>query len=458
MYNYKQDINKNIFRGYDIRGVYPTEIDRDTAYTIGRGFGSYIKTIGKTTCVIGHDNRLSSDELYKALQTGILESGIDIISLGLCTTPMYYYACIKLGIYSGVMVTASHNPKDDNGFKFAFDESGNCKGQEIQDFLQYILDGNFTSGSGNIKEYNIEPDYMELFRTNFNFGSRRVKVVIDPGNGTTSIVAEKLYEMFPIDLVTINSESDGTFPNHHPDPCVEANLDQLKTKVIEVGADIGLAFDGDGDRMGLVTGNGTFIPTDKYMIIIVRDIINKVANKKFLYDVKCSKSLSDEIEALGGEGICYRTGNSYTKAKVRDDDLPFGGELSGHVYFRDRWPGFDSGLYAGLRMLEVLSNSDKTVEELLDGINEYYSTEELKFKSPDDVKFGIVDKIGEYANSMNYKYLTIDGIKVLFDDGWALVRASNTGPNITARFEASTKERLEELQNEFISKIEEYNK
>ena len=458
MYNYKQDINKNIFRGYDIRGVYPTEIDRDTAYTIGRGFGSYIKTIGKTTCVIGHDNRLSSDELYKALQTGILESGIDIISLGLCTTPMYYYACIKLGIYSGVMVTASHNPKDDNGFKFAFDESGNCKGQEIQDFLQYILDGNFTSGSGNIKEYNIEPDYMELFRTNFNFGSRRVKVVIDPGNGTTSIVAEKLYEMFPIDLVTINSESDGTFPNHHPDPCVEANLDQLKTKVIEVGADIGLAFDGDGDRMGLVTGNGTFIPTDKYMIIIVRDIINKVANKKFLYDVKCSKSLSDEIEALGGEGICYRTGNSYTKAKVRDDDLPFGGELSGHVYFRDRWPGFDSGLYAGLRMLEVLSNSDKTVEELLDGINEYYSTEELKFKSPDDVKFGIVDKIGKYANSMNYKYLTIDGIKVLFDDGWALVRASNTGPNITARFEASTKERLEELQNEFISKIEEYNK
>lgn len=458
MYNYKQDINKNIFRGYDIRGVYPTEIDRDTAYTIGRGFGSYIKTIGKTTCVIGHDNRLSSDELYKALQTGILESGIDIISLGLCTTPMYYYACIMLGIYSGVMVTASHNPKDDNGFKFAFDESGNCKGQEIQDFLQYILDGNFTSGSGNIKEYNIEPDYMELFRTNFNFGSRRVKVVIDPGNGTTSIVAKKLYEMFPIDLVTINSESDGTFPNHHPDPCVEANLDQLKSKVIEVGADIGLAFDGDGDRMGLVTGNGTFIPTDKYMIIIVRDIINKVANKKFLYDVKCSKSLSDEIEALGGEGICYRTGNSYTKAKVRDDDLPFGGELSGHVYFRDRWPGFDSGLYAGLRMLEVLSNNDKTVEELLDGINEYYSTEELKFKSPDDVKFGIVDKIGEYANSMNYKYLTIDGIKVLFDDGWALVRASNTGPNITARFEASTKERLEELQNEFISKIEEYNK
>lgn len=458
MYVYKKDINKNIFRGYDIRGVYPTEIDSDTAYTIGRGFGSYIKSIGKTTAVVGHDNRLSSDELYKALITGITESGIDIISLGLCTTPMYYYACIKLGVYSGVMVTASHNPKDDNGFKFAFDESGNCKGQEIQDFLAYILKGEFSTGEGKVSEYNIEPDYVELFKTNFNFGKRRVKAVIDPGNGTTAIIAKKLYEMFPIDLICINNDSDGRFPNHHPDPCVEKNLEQLKAAVLENKADIGLAFDGDGDRMGMVTANGTFIPTDYYMIIVVRDIINKVENKKFLYDVKCSKSLSDEIEKLGGEGICYRTGNSYTKAKVRDDDLPFGGELSGHVYFRDRWPGFDSGLYAGLRMLEILSHTEKSVEELLEGINRYYSTEELKFTSPDDIKFGVIDKVGEYAKSKGYNFLTIDGVKVLFDDGWALVRASNTGPNITARFEASTKERLEELQNEFISKIEEFNK
>lgn len=458
MYKYKENINRNIFRGYDIRGIYPTEIDADTAYTIGRGFGSYIKSIGKVSAVVGHDNRLSSDELYDALITGITESGIDVISLGLCTTPMYYYACIKLGVYSGVMVTASHNPKDDNGFKFAFDESGNCKGQEIQDFLQYILDNNFENGKGSISTYNIEPDYIELFRTNFKFGDRRVKVVIDPGNGTTAIIAKKLYEMFPIDLICINNESDGTFPNHHPDPCVEKNLDQLKKAVIENGADVGLAFDGDGDRMGLVTSNATFIPTDKYMIIMIRDIINKVSKKVFLYDVKCSKSLSDEIEALGGEGICYRTGNSYTKAKVRDDDLPLGGELSGHVYFRDRWPGFDSGLYAGLRLVEVLSNTDKSIEGLLEGINEYYSTEELKFASPDNIKFGVIDKIGEYAKEKNYKFLTIDGVKVLFDDGWALVRASNTGPNITARFEASTEERLEQLQKEFIDKINEYNK
>ena len=455
---YKKDINKNIFRGYDIRGIYPSEIDEDTAYTIGLGFGSYIRDLGKNTCIVGHDNRLSSPRLYEALTKGILETGVDIISLGLCTTPMYYYACIKLKIYSGIMVTASHNPKDDNGFKFAFDESGNCKGQEIQDFLAYILRGEFQRGEGKLSIYHIEDDYLELFRTHLNFGPRRVKVVIDPGNGTTSIIAKKLYEMFPMDLVVINGESDGTFPNHHPDPCVEENLSQLKKKVLEVNADVGLSFDGDGDRMGMVTNSARFLPTDLYMILMIRDMIDKVDKKEFLYDVKCSKALSDEITRLGGKGICYRTGNSYTKAKVRDEDLPFGGELSGHVYFRDRWLGFDSGLYAGLRMVELLSRCDKSVDELTKGIPVYYSTSELKFSASDDVKFSIVDKIGEYADSKGYQHLDIDGVKVLFDDGWALVRASNTGPNITARFEANTKERLEDLQKEFIGVLEKYLK
>ena len=454
---YKNDISKNIFRGYDIRGIYPTEIDEDTAYTIGLGFGSYIKSIGKTTCVVGHDNRLSGEVLYNALKKGILETGIDVISIGLCTTPMYYYACIKLKVFSGVMVTASHNPKDDNGFKFAFDESGNCKGQEIQDFLAYILKGEFASGEGKVTEYDITPDYLELFRNNFDFGPRRVKAVIDPGNGTSGVIARKIYEMFPIDLEFINEESDGTFPNHHPDPCVEDNLEGLKKKVLETKADIGLGFDGDGDRMGMVSENAKFLPTDQFMTIVVRDIINKVDKKEFLCDVKCSKTFSDEVKKLGGKCITYRTGNSYTKAAVRDMDLPFGGELSGHVYFRDRWPGFDSGLYAGLRMIEILSNTTMTCEELLDGVNEYYSTEELKFKSSDDKKFLIVDKVKDYAESKNYEFLDIDGVKVLFDDGWALVRASNTGPNLTARFEANTTERLEELQNEFITLINQLN-
>ncbi len=454
----KEDINTNIFRGYDIRGKVPSEIDMETAYTIGLGFGTYIKQLGKTTCVVGFDNRISGPELSSALMTGIKQTGIDIISLGLVTTPMYYYACIKLNVFSGVMVTASHNPKDENGFKFAFDESGNCKGQEIQDFLAFIQKGEFARGEGIIRRYDIRPDYIKLFKESLNFGDRRIKVVIDPGNGTTSIIAKELYEMFPIDVIAINDESDGTFPNHHPDPCIEDNLAQLKKKVAEVDADLGLGFDGDGDRLGIISKTGEFIPTDYYMVVIIRDIINKVHKKEFLYDVKCSKTLSDEIERLGGEGICYRTGNSYTKAAVRDNDLPFGGELSGHVYFRDRFPGFDSGLYAGLRLLEILSHTDKSLDELLEGINIYHSTDELKFKSTDDIKFEIVNKIEEYAKSKNYKYLNIDGVKVLFNDGWALVRASNTGPNITARFEAATDERLDEIQNEFVSLIERLNK
>lgn len=454
----KENIKETIFRGYDIRGIYPTELDEDTVYTIGLGFGSYIKTLGKTTCVIGFDNRLSSPSLHNALISGIVKTGINIISLGECTTPMYYYACIKLKIYSGIMITASHNPKEDNGLKFAFDERGNCKGQEIQDFLAYIKAGNFSEGCGKVINYDIKEEYLNLFKNNLTFGPRRLKVVIDPGNGTTSIIAKELYEMFPIDLVIINGKSDGNFPNHHPDPCVEENLAQLKEKVLELKADVGLAFDGDGDRMGLISNNANFIATDKYMIIIIRDIINKVSKKQFLYDVKCSKSLIDEIEKLGASGICYRTGNSYTKAAVRDNDLPFGGELSGHVYFRDRWPGFDSGLYAGLRLLEILSKTNKNVEELLIGINEYYSTEELKFKSSDEIKFQIINQVAEYAKEKNYQFQTIDGIKVLFDDGWALIRASNTGPNITARFEARTKERLNEIQTEFQNLIYKLNK
>ena len=377
--------------------------------------------------------------------------------MGLCTTPMYYYACIKLNNPSGVMVTASHNPKDDNGFKFAFDENGNCKGQEIIDLYNFIEKHDFDEGNGTTSEYDIYPEYIELYKDNLKFGDRLLKVVVDPANGTTSPFVRKLYELYPMDLTIINEESDGSFPNHHPDPCVEANMEQLKQKVIELNADVGLSFDGDGDRIGVITNSGTFLPTDYYMIIIIRDLINKVENKKFLFDVKCSKSLSDEIDKLGGEYIIYRTGNSYTKSAVRENNIPFGGELSGHVYFRDKWPGFDSGMYAGLRLLEILSNTNKTVDELLDGINKYYSTEEIKIESTDTKKFKVIDKIKEYVISKNYKFLDIDGVRVEFDDGWALARVSNTGPNITLRFEAKTKERLEELRQEFETKVKEYN-
>jgi len=454
------NINKNIFRGYDIRGKYPTDLNEDVYYTIGRSFGLYIKKYNETKCVVGHDNRYSSDELVNALITGLIDSGIDVIDIGLVTTPMYYYAQIKLNILTGMMVTASHNPKDENGIKYSINSFTNCKGEEIQDFYKFTMEQQFAEDIplGELTEYDIRDEYIDLYKSILKFGDRRVKVVLDPGNGTTTTIIKDLFREFPIDFDIICGESDPMFPNHHPDPCVEDNLKMLKERVLETKADLGIGFDGDGDRVGVISNSGKFIPTDKYMIIIIRDIINKVTKKEFLYDIKCSKSLSDEIERLGGKGICYRTGNSYTKGRVKELDLPFGGELSGHVYFRDRWPGFDSGLYAGLRLLEILSYTDKQVDDLLEGINEYYSTEELKFTSTDEKKVEVVDKIIKYCEEKGYNTNTIDGVRADFSDGWGLVRYSNTGPNITARFEGNTPERLEELQKEFVSLIEEYNK
>ncbi len=446
-------LNKYVFRGYDIRGVYPTDIDSEFAFLLGKGFGSKIQDLGFFKCVIGYDNRLSSPELSNSLIKGLISTGVDVINLGLVTTPMYYYALMELDTYSGIMVTASHNPKDDNGFKMAYDKDGNIKGDTIQELYEYITLGNFREGSGVVSNFDIRNNYLELFKKSLSFGDRKLKVVIDPGNGTTSIIAKELYSLFPMELISICDVNDGTFPNHHPDPCVESNLAMLKNKVLETGADIGLAFDGDGDRVGIIDELGNYIPTDLYMIIMIRNMINKVSNKTFLYDVKCSKALEDEIVKLGGVPYCYRTGNSYTKSETARIDAPLGGELSGHVYFRDKFPGFDSGLYAGLRIVELLSNSDKALSSLLEGIEEYHSTDEIKIKSPDNVKNIVVSKVKEYADSKAYSYLDIDGIKVLFDDSWALIRVSNTGPNITVRFEAKTNERLEQLQEEFMAVI-----
>ena len=454
----KENINKYIFRGYDIRGVVPTDIDVSTAYTIGVGFGSKLYELGKENCVVGHDNRVSSPDLHQALLQGLLDTGVNVYDLGLCTTPMYYFACINLKIDSGIMITASHNPKDENGFKFAFSNYQNAKGREIEDFYNYIKKGNFHYGEGSITKKDVKDDYLAALTDNLSFGKRKVKVVLDPGNGTTAILLDDVFKRVNVDYTIINGKSDGTFPNHHPDPSIESNLTELKEMVKKTNSDVGLAFDGDGDRVGVISNKGEFIPIDYYMIIIIRDIINKVSNKTFLYDVKCSKSLEDEIIKLGGTPYCYRTGNSYTKAKVKELDLAFGGELSGHVYFRDKFLGFDSGIYAGLRLLEILSNTNKSVEDLLSGINRYYSTPETKYKTRDEIKFSVVKKIEDYCKEKGYTYNNIDGVRVTFDDSWASVRASNTGPNLTARFEASSEERLKEIKEEFESLIFKYNK
>ncbi len=449
-----KNINKHIFRGYDIRGIYGNDLTEDVAYTIGKGFGSYIQELGKKIAVVGHDNRISSPELSNAFIKGAIETGITIYNIGLVTTPMYYFSWDNLGVVSGAMVTASHNPKEYNGFKIAFDERGNACGEMIQDFRKYIENGNFKEGKGEVINKDIREDYLKLIRSSIDLGNRKVKVVLDAGNGTGSVVIKDVFKGMNVDATYIFCDSDPDFPNHHPDPCVEANLEKLKQKVLEVKADIGLSIDGDADRVGVVDENANFIPVDQLMIIVWRDIYDKVKNKKALYDVKCSKSLEDELDKLGIEKVCYRTGNSYMKAMMKEGDFNFGGELSGHIFFRDKFPGFDDGIYGCLRLIEILSRTDKSFSSLLDGINKYYSTPEIKVKSTDDEKFKIVDKVKKYAKSKGYKINTIDGVRVEFDDGWALVRASNTGPDITARFEGETEDRMNQIKEEFINLIQ----
>lgn len=449
-------MDRNIFREYDIRGVYPEQINEDVAYTIGKSYGSYIQEkLKRNICGVGRDNRLSSPQLASELIRGITDSGCNVIDFGLVTTPMYYYACLKANIIIGVMVTASHNPKDDNGFKFSFDHLGNARGEQVYDFRDYTLAGKFLSGKGEVTDFDPREYYYSFIRENIEMGERKLKVVLDCGNGTTSLYAKYIYSQFPnLDITMICDESDATFPNHHPDPSVPENNKMLIEKVKEVNADIGIGFDGDGDRVGFVTEKGEILPIDKAMIIYIRSINKNVVNKTYLYDVKCGKALEDEIVKLGAKPICYRTGNSWTRYAVNKNKIPFGGEYSGHLYFTDRWPGIDSGLYNGLRMLEILSKTDKSLTDLLDGINTYYNTPEIKVAVTDETKFKIVEAVTKYVQSKNYKYLDVDGIRVQFDDGWALVRASNTGPNLTLRFEAKTPERLEEIKKEFEEIVE----
>lgn len=442
-------VNKQIFREYDIRGIYPSDVNEEVSYYIGRAYATKLLSLGKKTMIVGYDNRASSKRLEKYLIKGLTEGGVNVIRLGLVTTPMYYYAWEKLNIKCGIMVTASHNPKEYNGFKFSYNGIHNAYGDEVKEIYQIIMDEQFTTGKGNISKVNIKRDYIKMIKNHISIGPKRLKVVYDCGNGTTSIVAKKIFKDKNITYIPLFAKSDGTFPNHHPDPADPKNLENLSKKVLETHADCGIAFDGDGDRVGVVDEKGNVIPADQYMIIIWRDIYDKVNIKKGFYDVKCTKALEDELIKLGIESVETRTGNSYTKAISVKNNIPFGGELSGHVYFRDRFIGTDDGIYAGLRLVELLSRSSKSVSALLEGINIYYSTPEIKIPVSDELKDKIVNKVKEYCTSKKYNISTIDGVKVKYDDGFALIRKSNTGPNITVRYEAKTSEKLQAIKEEF---------
>lgn len=444
------EINKQIFREYDIRGIYPTDLNEELAYNLGRAYATKLLSLGKNKMIVGHDNRLSSESLEENLIRGLTDSGVSVVKLGLVTTPMYYYAWNKLNINCGIMVTASHNPKEYNGFKMSYNGIHNIFGKDVSDLYYIILNGIFAEGKGTVEEIDIKEDYVNMIHNHLDMGNNKLKVVYDCGNGTTSVIAKDIFKSTDtIEYIPLFADSDPTFPNHHPDPAVEENLTKLKEKVKEVKADCGIAFDGDGDRIGVVDNNGNYLEADEYMIAIWRDIYDKVDKKEGFFDVKCSKVLEDELIKLGIKPICVRTGNSYTKKISYDGNYPFGGEYSGHIYFRDRFIGTDDGIYCGLRFVEILSRNEKKASELLDGINKYFSTPEEKIEVTDDKKDYIVSRVEEYCKNKGYNYLNIDGVKVLYEDGFALVRKSNTGPHLTVRYEAKSEEKLNERKEEF---------
>ncbi len=449
------EFNRQVFRGNDIRGKVPSQINIELASLIGRAFGSYIK---ETKCVVGYDNRLSSPELVQTLIDGIISTGVDVINVGLVTTPVQNFACYYLKCPCGIMVTASHNPKDENGFKLMFKDYEVAIGNEIQDFLSFIDQQEFKTGHGKLSSFDITSVYVTKMGQAIVLGSKKLKVIIDGANGTACNYLNNIMQKINIDYQIINGESDGNFPVHHPDPSVEENMTELKELVIKNNADLGISFDGDADRIGVVDNEGNYIDADQLMAIMCQKIIEKNDNKKILYDIKCSNLLSDTILKHGGIPVISRNGRSYVRRKLITENILFGGEFSGHIFFNDRYIGLDDGLYAALRLIELLSNESKKLSEYVAELPKYFSTPELYYQTTDEHKHLLIAELKKYAQDKNYPINELDGVKVEFPDSWALIRMSNTGPKLTMRFEAKTKEQLDKLQAEFTNILPELEK
>ena len=453
-------MDTSILRKWDIRGIYPTQINEEVASIIGYANAVYLKEKKIKDCIIGRDNRIGGALLTKHLINSLTDSGINVIYLDLVTTPMLNFACHKLNINYGIMVTASHNPKNDNGFKIFGNKCLHLETDELN-YLYNLIKSNkkeISNYKGFTKNVSIKNLYVNDLINDINIKNKKLKVVIDCGNGTASIIIKEIYKNLNCDTIFLYSESDPTFPNHHPDPNVFENLRDLRNMVIENDADLGIAYDGDADRVGIVDDKGNIIESDKLMAIYSKFILKESENKNIVIDVKCSMALEDAIKNYGGNSIMVCNGSAYIESYINSYPAIFGGEYSGHVFFNDRHYGYDDGIYAGLRLQEILCNTNKKLSELSNDYMNLYNTPELKIKCDDKIKFDIVNQIKKYAITKNYKYNDIDGIRVNFEDGWALVRASNTGPNLTLRFEATSEARLNEIKDEFMNLVKDLNK
>lgn len=443
-------INPQIYREYDIRGVVDKDLTPEIVRRLGKGFGTHLIRQGKKMLAVGRDGRLSSKAYSEALIEGLLSTGCDVVNIGVCPTPVYYFSIFHLDREGGAMVTGSHNPPEFNGFKVSVGKS-TIFGEEIQRVGQLVEKGDFEVGKGNLSETEIIRPYQDYIRKNIHL-ERKLKVIIDAGNGTGGVVAGPLLRDLGCEVEELYCDIDGRFPNHFPDPTVPDNLKDLISRVLKTHADVGIGYDGDADRIGVVDEQGNIIWGDQLMILFSREILKQQKGATFIAEVKCSQNLFNDIEKNGGRAIMWKTGHSLIKEKMKQEKAALGGEMSGHIFFADRYFGYDDAIYASCRLLELLSRTDKPLSSLLADVPKTHITPEIRVPCPDEIKFKVVERVKEELRE-DYPIIDVDGVRVKFEDGWGLLRASNTQPVLVLRFEALTENRLQEIKKRVEEKV-----
>jgi phosphomannomutase / phosphoglucomutase len=444
-------LTPGIFREYDIRGIAETDLHSPGIELLGRAIGTYMRRHYGPRVNVGRDVRLSGDRLRDALVAGLRAAGCEVTDVGRVPTPLLYYSVQHLGCDGGVMITGSHNPPEYNGFKIVAG-GGTIYGDQIQELRRIIESGDFATGAGSEREFDIATPYVEEITSQFHF-SRPVKVVVDAGNGVAGPVMHRVLSRLNVEATELFFEMDGRFPNHHPDPTVEENLDLLRQAVADTGAELGIAFDGDADRIGAVDEHGRVVWGDYLLLIYAREILSRKPGATFIGEVKCSQVMYDELNKLGANAIMYKTGHSLIKAKMKQEHAELAGEMSGHMFFKDRYYGFDDALYAACRLLEIVAASGKPLSAQTDGLPVMVNTPEIRVDTPDELKFEVVRRVAEHFRRTR-QIVDVDGARILFPQGWGLVRASNTQPVLVMRFEAPTQELLNEYRREVEAVVE----
>ncbi|MCL2065015.1 MAG: phosphomannomutase/phosphoglucomutase [Candidatus Cloacimonetes bacterium] len=453
-------INPQIFRQYDIRGIVDKELNEEVLNSIGKAFGTYVRRKGKKTVVIGGDARLSTPLYKKAFTDGLLATGCEVTDIGICASPVLYFAIWKLGVDAGTMITASHNPKEYNGIKLNLGMES-VFGEQIQEILKLIQNKDFENISTNSEINSVKyfegiiGIYSDYIVDNIKL-SRPVKCIVDAGNGVGGPILPNILRRLGCEVKEMYCELDGTFPNHHPDPTIEAYMTDLINEMKKGEYEVGLGLDGDADRIGVVDNKGKMLFGDQILNILARDYLIKNPGKTVLADVKCSKTLFDDIKKHGGVPLMYKTGHSNIKGKMKADGIDFGGEMSGHIFLGDRYLGFDDAIYASARFVEILSNTDTKCSDLLNDLPKMYNTPEIRFDTIEETKFEIVNKVRDFFIKEGYEVNDIDGMRVTFSDGWGLIRASNTQPALVMRFEATTENRLKEIKDLIEGKLKDF--